>query len=162
MSIPMPFDTAPLAGYLSQQLPGDWTVMRLRKFEGGQSNPTFLVTAGSGRIINISSVSGQYGGTGRAAYGATKAGIISLTQTMAMELGPHGITANAIAPGPTKVPRLVHGPKQTQAFLSRMALKRYALPADIAAAMDLSTPAVKSLLSRARESLRVKLEQHVR
>jgi 3-oxoacyl-[acyl-carrier protein] reductase len=103
-------------------------------FIAGQAAARAMVKAGSGRIINISSVSGQYGGTGRAAYGATKAGIISLTQTMAMELGPHGITANAIAPGPTKVPRLVHGPKQTQAFLSRMALKRYALPADIAAA----------------------------
>ena len=103
-------------------------------FIAGQAAARAMVKAGSGRIINISSVSGQYGGTGRAAYGATKAGIISLTQTMAMELGPHGITANAIAPGPTKVARLVHGPKQTQAFLSRMALKRYALPADIAAA----------------------------
>lgn len=103
-------------------------------FIAGQAAARAMVKAGSGRIISISSVSGQFGGTGRAAYGATKAGIISLTQTMAMELGPHGITANAIAPGPTKVSRLVHGPKQTQAFLSRMAVKRYAQPADIAAA----------------------------
>ena len=41
-----------------------------------------------GRIVNISSVSGQAGGMGRAAYGASKAGIINLTQTMAMELAP--------------------------------------------------------------------------
>jgi 3-oxoacyl-[acyl-carrier protein] reductase len=100
----------------------------------GQASARAMAKAGRGRIINISSVSGQQGGTGRVAYGASKAGIISLTQTMAMELGPLGITVNAIAPGPTQVSRLVHGPKQKQAFLSRMALKRYALPADIAAA----------------------------
>lgn len=100
----------------------------------GQASARAMAKAGRGRIVNISSVSGQQGGTGRAAYGASKAGIISLTQTMAMELGPHGITVNAIAPGPTQVSRLVHGPKQKAAFLSRMALKRYALPADIAAA----------------------------
>jgi 3-oxoacyl-[acyl-carrier protein] reductase len=100
----------------------------------GQASARAMAKAGRGRIINISSVSGQQGGTGRVAYGASKAGIISLTQTMAMELGPLGITVNAIAPGPTQVSRLVHGPKQKQAFLSRMALKRYASPADIAAA----------------------------
>lgn len=100
----------------------------------GQAAARAMAKAGSGHIINISSVSGQTGGTGRVAYGATKAGIISLTQTMAMELGPLGITVNAIAPGPTQVARLVHGPKQRAAFLARMALKKYALPSDIAAA----------------------------
>jgi 3-oxoacyl-[acyl-carrier protein] reductase len=93
-----------------------------------------MAKAGHGRIVNISSISGQQGGTGRVAYGASKAGIISLTQTMAVELGPLGITVNAIAPGPTQVSRLSHGPKQKNAFLSRMALKKYALPSDIAAA----------------------------
>jgi 3-oxoacyl-[acyl-carrier protein] reductase len=100
----------------------------------GQASARAMAKAGRGRIISISSISGQQGGTGRVAYGASKAGIISLTQTMAMELGPLGITANAIAPGPTQVSRLSHGPKQREAFMSRMPLKRYALPADIAAA----------------------------
>ena len=100
----------------------------------GQASARAMAKAGRGRIINIASISGQQGGTGRVAYGASKAGVISLTQTMAMELGPLGITVNAIAPGPTQVSRLSHGPKQREAFLSRMALKKYALPADIAAA----------------------------
>jgi 3-oxoacyl-[acyl-carrier protein] reductase len=100
----------------------------------GQAAARAMAKAGRGRIVNISSISGQQGGTGRVAYGASKAGIISLTQTMAVELGPLGITVNAIAPGPTQVSRLVHGPKQRAAFLSRMALKKYALPSDIAAA----------------------------
>jgi 3-oxoacyl-[acyl-carrier protein] reductase len=99
-----------------------------------QASARAMADAGGGRIINIASVSGQFGGTGRVAYGASKAGIISLTQTMAMELGTHGITVNAIAPGPTQVGRLIHGPGQREAFLARMALKRYAQPADIAAA----------------------------
>jgi 3-oxoacyl-[acyl-carrier protein] reductase len=103
-------------------------------FVSGQASARAMAKAGRGRIVNISSISGQQGGTGRVAYGASKAGIISLTQTMAVELGPLGITVNAIAPGPTQVSRLSHGPKQKNAFLSRMALKKYALPADIAAA----------------------------
>jgi len=87
-----------------------------------------------GRIVNITSVSGQQGGTGRAAYGASKAGIINLTQTMAVELAASGILVNAIAPGPTEVERTAHAPAQRAAFLARLAIKRYAQPADIAAA----------------------------
>ena len=53
----------------------------------------------SGKIINISSVSGILGNVGQANYAASKAGVIGLTKTMARELGSRGITVNAIAPG---------------------------------------------------------------
>lgn len=53
----------------------------------------------SGRIINISSVSGVMGNAGQANYCASKAGLIGLTKSVARELGSRGITANAIAPG---------------------------------------------------------------
>ena len=53
----------------------------------------------SGKIINISSVSGILGNVGQANYAASKAGVIVLTKTMARELGSRGITVNAIAPG---------------------------------------------------------------
>ena len=53
----------------------------------------------SGKIINISSVSGILGNPGQANYAASKAGVIGLTKTMARELGSRGITVNAIAPG---------------------------------------------------------------
>jgi 3-oxoacyl-[acyl-carrier protein] reductase len=102
----------------------------------GQAAARLMAKAKRGRIVNISSVSGQAGGIGRAAYGASKAGIINLTQTMAMELAPLGILVNAVAPGPTQVERTAHAPAQRDAFLNRMAIKRYATPPEIAAAVS--------------------------
>ncbi len=53
----------------------------------------------SGRIINISSVVGVFGNAGQVNYAASKAGLIGMTKSVAKELAPRGITANAIAPG---------------------------------------------------------------
>lgn len=91
--------------------------------------------ARGGRIVTISSVSGQFGGTGRAAYGASKGGIETLTKVLASELAEFGITVNGVAPGPTQIARTAHGPRQRAAFLGRMAIKRYGTPEDIAAAV---------------------------
>ena len=54
---------------------------------------------GFGRIVNMASVAGTLGGFGQASYSTTKAGLIGLTRTLAMEGGRHGITCNAIVPG---------------------------------------------------------------
>lgn len=101
----------------------------------GQAAGRAMAKAGGGRIVNLTSVSGQQGGIGRAAYGASKAAIINLTQTMAAELAEHGILVNAVAPGPTQVARTAHSPEQRAAFLNRMPIKRYATPEEIAAAV---------------------------
>ena len=58
-----------------------------------------LERGGGGRIINIASVAGKVGLVKRAAYCASKFAVIGLTQAMAQELAPHGITVNAICPG---------------------------------------------------------------
>jgi len=58
-----------------------------------------------GRIINVASIAGIHGLPRRAAYSASKAAIISLTQAMAKELGPHGLTVNAVAPGAVETSR---------------------------------------------------------
>jgi 3-oxoacyl-[acyl-carrier protein] reductase len=58
-----------------------------------------MLRAKSGRIVNITSVSGQAGQTGQANYSAAKAGLIGLTKATARELASRGITCNAVAPG---------------------------------------------------------------
>src|SRR3982750_1360610 len=54
---------------------------------------------GWGRIVNMASVAGTLGGFGQASYSTTKAGLIGLTKTLALEGGRHGITCNCIVPG---------------------------------------------------------------
>jgi NAD(P)-dependent dehydrogenase (short-subunit alcohol dehydrogenase family) len=54
---------------------------------------------GGGRLLATASIAGLHGEAGASAYCASKAGVISLVRTLAIELGPHRITANAVAPG---------------------------------------------------------------
>jgi 3-oxoacyl-[acyl-carrier protein] reductase len=59
-----------------------------------------MIAAGRGRIVNVSSVTGAYVSYAhQTAYGAAKAGMDGLTRGLAVELGPHGITVNSVAPG---------------------------------------------------------------
>ena len=91
--------------------------------------------------MNVASNSGIFGGRGRAAYGASKAGIINLTQTMAIELAEHNILVNAVAPGPTKT-RADQPDAPWPSVAMRMPLKRYGRPEEIAeVAAFLASPA---------------------
>ena len=99
----------------------------------GQAAARQMVAQGTGgRIVNIASNSGIFGGRGRAAYGASKAGLINLTQTMAIELAEHDMLVNAVAPGPTKT-----SDKQPDepwpSVKARMPLGRWGRPEEIAA-----------------------------
>ncbi len=65
-----------------------------------------IKAAGAGSIVNISSTAGRYGYPLRAPYVASKWALVGLTKTLAIELGPHGIRANAVCPGSIDGPRM--------------------------------------------------------
>lgn len=91
-----------------------------------------IATGNGGRIVNIASNSGIFGGRGRIAYGASKAGVINLTQSLAIELAEHNILVNAVAPGPTKT-RDDQPAEPWGSVQMRMPLRRWGRPEEIAA-----------------------------
>jgi NAD(P)-dependent dehydrogenase (short-subunit alcohol dehydrogenase family) len=73
-----------------------------------------------GAIVGVASVDGQRASPMRGAYGAAKAGLISLVQTMAVEWAPHRIRVNAIAPGHIVTPRLYDTPQRVEAYANSL------------------------------------------
>jgi NAD(P)-dependent dehydrogenase (short-subunit alcohol dehydrogenase family) len=88
-----------------------------------------------GRVLNIASVAGI--GTisaGTTFYSATKAAVISLTRRFALDLGPHGITVNAIAPGFIATDMAIQSGADFDAIAAKAMMRRVGTPEDIAAA----------------------------
>jgi 3-oxoacyl-[acyl-carrier protein] reductase len=90
-----------------------------------------------GRIINMSSSAGKTGGVLCGAhYAVSKAGIISLTKSLAREVGPYGITVNAIAPGRIATPMIAAASEEeNEAMRQQTPLRRLGTPADVAQAV---------------------------
>jgi len=97
-----------------------------------------MIEAGFGRLLATSSIAGAHQGWARHAhYTTAKAGLVGLVRTLAVELGPHGITANAIAPGVIETPQSLDpvnslGPEGVRAFAGRVPVGRNGQPEDIA------------------------------
>jgi 3-oxoacyl-[acyl-carrier protein] reductase len=91
-----------------------------------------------GRIITLSSQGGRTGGVFSSVdYSATKAGVIGFSRTLALELGPDGITVNCVAPGRVATP-MASSPAEASlslAFIGNLPIPRVAEPAEIAAAI---------------------------
>jgi 3-oxoacyl-[acyl-carrier protein] reductase len=88
---------------------------------------------GWGRIVNMASVAGTLGGFGQASYSTTKAGLIGLTKTLALEGARHGITANAVVPGIIGTEAFNFGnPEMNERMIKRTAMRRPGEPDDIA------------------------------
>lgn len=119
----------------------DW-----RKVLGVNLDGTFFVTrefvpdmisAGFGRIVNVSSMWGISGASMETAYSASKAGVIGLTKALAQELAPSGITVNAVAPGAIDTDMMhEYSPDEISDFASTIPLGRLGTPDEVAHAVD--------------------------
>ena len=83
--------------------PGDWDRVMAINLRGpfllARAVAPLMRKAGRGRIVNVASVAGRTGSRSNAAYAASKAGVIALSQTLALDLGPDGVTSNSVLPG---------------------------------------------------------------
>jgi 3-oxoacyl-[acyl-carrier protein] reductase len=92
-----------------------------------------MIRAKSGRIVNLSSVSGVSGNPGQANYAASKAGVIGFTKSLAKEVGSRSITVNAVAPGfiATDMTDAL-GDEVTERAAEQISLGRLGLPEEVA------------------------------
>jgi 3-oxoacyl-[acyl-carrier protein] reductase len=127
-------------GQIGDQVPELWErdlrVNLTGAFNCSQAVWPHMVERGWGRIVNMASVAGTLGGFGQASYSTTKAGIIGLTKTLALEGARHGITANVIVPGVIATEAFnFANPEMNERIVRRTALRRPGEPSDVAHAI---------------------------
>ena len=127
-------------GLISQITPADWDRLFAVNVRGIYSTvravlPAML-EAGSGCILNVSSMWGQVGASCEAAYSATKGAVDALTKALAKELGPSGIRVNAVSPGMIDTEMNAHlSAEDVQALADETPLGRIGTPEDVAEAL---------------------------
>lgn len=116
---------------------GTFTIVLRHAFLASQIAGRVLAASGGGVMLFVASISGLTSAPQHAAYGAAKAGLLSLVRTAASELGPAGVHVNAVAPGGVITPRW--GPRFTPEIKEKteavIPLRRMAVPDDIANAL---------------------------
>lgn len=98
-----------------------------------------MLQLGGGAIVNIASIGGLEGAPTQVAYGATKAGLIEATRTMAMEYGPYGIRVNCVCPGLIRTPMtegIFSNEQRLKQMIGYSPLRRWGGPEDVAGAVN--------------------------
>jgi 3-oxoacyl-[acyl-carrier protein] reductase len=124
-------------GQLPDQSPELWErdlrVNLTGAFNCAQAVWPHMQERGWGRIVNMASVAGTLGGFGQASYSTTKAGLLGLTRTLALEGARHGVTCNAIVPGIIGTEAFNFGNAEMNArMVKRVAMRRPGEPQEIA------------------------------
>ncbi len=93
-----------------------------------------LIASGWGRIVMIASITGSHVWSERAAYAASKGGVLALAKSCAADLAPHGITVNSVSPGPIATPQTatLHSQDVRDRVCSRTPMGRYGTPEEVA------------------------------
>ena len=99
--------------------------------------PAMIAAGAGGRIVNVASMAAKLGTPGEAAYAASKAAVVALSRIAAMELGPHGVTVNAVCPGYvlTEMGASTRTADQIAAWTAKSPLGRLGDPGDVASAV---------------------------
>jgi NAD(P)-dependent dehydrogenase (short-subunit alcohol dehydrogenase family) len=94
----------------------------------------FMISRAFGRIVLLGSITATHVWSGRAAYAASKGGVLALAKSCAADLAPHGVTVNVVSPGPIATPQTetLHSPAMREKVRSRTPMGRYGTPEEVA------------------------------
>jgi 3-oxoacyl-[acyl-carrier protein] reductase len=132
----MPFPVVPFTEYRWEEFERKLTSEMKASFFTCQAVVPGMVKRGSGCIVNVSSGLSRVPGPGFIAHSSAKSALDAFSRSLALELGPHGIRVNVVAPGLTLTDATSHQPKQMhEAIAARTPLRRLARAQDVAGAI---------------------------